>query len=149
VPIACDPKATFKITLDGDKYLPPATRPYFIYRHLTLRQQQAMAKTNDELDMIGDGDDMFDTIIDCVTTNLVGWKNMTDPATGNAIKFSKDKMADLVNYVEIMELISKLVLGLPDEDKKKFDSQSDLDLKSSAKDAKAPENAPSPSAQPI
>ena len=51
-----------------------------------------------------DPDDKISSAIDAAEVCLVGWENMTDPVTGEAILFSRETIGDILSIEELAEV---------------------------------------------
>ena len=103
MPIALEPGLTFEVWLDSDAEKPIESRPRFIAKTQSLRQQREIHRV---IDMVFQPDvqvdDVFNAAVDCVLTSCVGWKCMGDFA------FSRDSIEDVMSFSEIRELLRKI-----------------------------------------
>ena len=142
-PLALDPEARFEIVLatDQDKPDPPA----FVFRYLADRDWRAVARVYDHVaELAKDGlDAMLGGLEDAVRIPLVGWRGMTDPATGKPIPYDPRELDRVLAPNEVNELLRQFIrqsqLG-PDE-KKGSGSQSPMSSGGSAATATPPSAA--------
>ena len=114
MPKALDPEQTFDVVLDCDADKPAAERPTFMYRHLNGRQWRKLAALSDAFSSAGGGAAALDSIYEGVAIGLVGWRNMTDPATGKPIPFDAENIDLVLNPHEADELTAKVMaVGTP------------------------------------
>lgn len=108
MPRALEPGATFDVVLESDKDKPKETRPTFVYGALSGRQWRAIAEMWDRLDATSGAAAQCDILFDAARTNLKGWRNMVDPASGNAIAFDPKDLDRLIDPAEAHEIIGAL-----------------------------------------
>jgi len=133
MPKAMDPNARYRVVLKSDENKAPA--PTFIYPFLVGRQQTRMMEI---YNAINDGNDPVVNVqktFEMASMFLVGWDNITDPATGEPIPFDPAKLADICSVLEAMELAQRVLFGqtLDTHDKKKLDLPSESGTADSAK----------------
>ena len=116
MPIGTSRNQTFNVILDSDKDLDP--QPTFIYRFLTMRQWKRLMKMDDQLGS-AKPDEQMDLMMEACGMGLVGWKNMTDPDTGQSIPFDKDRLQDLLSIEDAQELAQKIMTQIPSYSEKK------------------------------
>ena len=118
MPRGLDPTQTYTVFLESDAEKSP--RPEFVYRHLNCREWRKAAQLYD-MDAGAKADKNLDAVFEMLRMGLVGWRNMTDPATGDEIAFNPADLDLLIDMNEAMELTEK-VLGngqvSPDDTKK-------------------------------
>jgi hypothetical protein len=137
VPLATNPDALCKITLESDADIDEAERPAFIFRFLTGRELRKVTALQDTLEDCGSGAVALDQTFEAAELGLIGWTNMTD-REGKPIIYKPGKLADVVGLIEASELIAKKLRQRPDAtDKKKLSSPSLSDTEESAKSAEA------------
>lgn len=140
MPRAIDPQSVFDVVLDSDQHKPAEEQPAFIYRALNGREWRRMAAVADKSEQgFKDSTEMVDMIFDHLKIGLVGWKNMVG-FDGTVIEFNPDGLLDLLDPIEAMELMTKVIQGckVSQTDKKKSDSQPSSDQDSSANTAQQP-----------
>ena len=105
-PRALDPDATFDLVLASDQEKPEDEQPTFVFRYLATRDWIRVAQVADKVDALGaQGLDILLTEIgECAALALVGWRHLTDRATGEEIPFEPERLADLLTGRELMEL---------------------------------------------
>lgn len=125
MPLACDPTAVQRIVLSDDQAA--AAPPTFLYRYLTYRQQIELSRFQESLPDAAAS--AFEKQEAFLTSGLVGWEHITDPATGQPMPFDPTRILDVVTLTEAQEILSRRLLGnLPDlEAKKKLPSPSASD----------------------
>lgn len=113
MPRSLDPgsRVVFVLASDADK--PKASQPRFIGRTLTVRQTRDLVAAMEELRSADDAVAQIDAATDAVETLIVGWENMVDPDTGEAIPFSSDALADILSLDEMIEIMSNMADGFP------------------------------------
>jgi len=107
MPIALEPGLTFPIVLDWDADKPESTRPTTIVKALSGRQHARLADVYDGIGKHASTAAIQEDLIAALTPIVVDWNNMNDPETGNPIPYSADKLLDVFNTNELMELIIK------------------------------------------
>jgi len=134
MPLALDPQQTFSVVLESDKSQPRP--PRWVFRYLTARQFQRVARLQASLDEAAGDEDVIDRLVDAVRIGLVEVVDLVNQQ-GYSVT-AADDLADVLTVFEIQELIVKLTQQLPTfEDKKKFDSSSPSATAAPANDAKA------------
>ncbi len=102
--------------------------PTFMFPCLNGRQQRELLLFKDGMRTGGLAD--FDALFAKVESHLVGWKNID-------IEYSKDKLMDVVTYIQCVELLALLTFQSPSiADKKKSKSPSPSDTENAAPPAK-------------
>lgn len=145
MPILFDPEHVIRIVLDSDTDKP--NPPTFLYRATSWRETLGLAQKYDDLPSVVEksgAEAGFDLVAQLATTGLVGWENMVDPATGQAVPFDRDALLDILTMPELGELIAKVqnARRLSGEDRKKSESPSPISGGGSVVDASAtPESA--------
>ena len=125
MPLATNPKAVSRISLEVDADIPVESRPRFHFRFLTGIQQLDLAESMDRLDEEEKGHPAMIKVFDLVRRHLIGWSNIRN-GDGNEIRFDKDKLVEIINLAEANEILQKLLgQDVEFEDKKKSDSPSD------------------------
>ena len=124
MPRSLDPNSrlTFALACDIDK--PKESQPRIFARTLTLNQQRKLLKAMSRLQTGDDADAKIDAGLDAAEVCLIGWENMTDPATGEAIPFSRETIGDVLSIEELAEVFEAVIgSSTPTgDDKKKFES---------------------------
>lgn len=118
-----EPGVRFSIVLDWDKDKPPETQPRFLYRSVNGRQFRRMFAL-EKMKGTTDNETMLAGLYEQAAFGLVGWENMFDPDTGEAIPFNKADLDLVVDPIEAGELIAKMMdaAKTTPEDKKKLES---------------------------
>ena len=133
MPLATNPKATYRLVLSTDEHLPTKKQPVFIFRYLNIIEWEKIAKLNDEFDKATDSSEMIGLAFSVIEKALCGWENM-ETASGKAIPYNVKKLKSMVTLQEATELMMAAVSQSPSiEDKKKFDLPSDSSTEQSAK----------------
>ena len=108
--IACDPKQTVDIHLDADADKPEASRPTFVYRHLTAREdlergRVAAAATS----ATDDPEKYFASLGAVLAVGLVGWRNLVTP-DGKPVPYEGTATAalDALTEYEAWEIANKV-----------------------------------------
>lgn len=103
MPLCTDPQKLFEVCLASDESQPEVTRPVFIFRHLTAREQAALAplaeRDEEQINRMPLAD-LIAELAGAVRVNLVGWRNLDrdyDPAA----------LEDVCNTLELWELFFK------------------------------------------
>jgi len=103
MPIALEPGLTFEVWLDSDAEKPIESRPRFIVKTQSLRQQREIHRV---IDLIFENnvtvDDVFDAAVDCLYKSCLSWKCMGDLA------FSRECIEDVLSFSEIREILRKI-----------------------------------------
>lgn len=155
MPILFDPEHVIRIVLNSDADKP--NPPTFLYRVTSWRETLGLAQKYDNLPSVVEqsgAEAGFELVAELAMTGLVGWENMVDPATGQAVPFDREALLDILTMPELGELIAKVqnARRLSGEDRKKSESPSPTSGGGSAVDALAtPESAdgsPAPSNPP-
>lgn len=117
MPIFLEPDQKYPVVLDSDKDKEP--KPTFLAKSQSMRGQQRVAdcldKWNDDGITAGD---LFDATVQTLGEVLVGWKNMGQ-------EYSVDALRDVLTYGEARELLRKVMHNqhLDLESKKNSESQ--------------------------
>ncbi len=138
MPLALDPKARITLVLDSDKDKPAAKQPGFVYAFLTGRRWRDVARAVDGFDE-GDGMEAgLDRIYTAASVNLIGWRNLIDPQTGEEIPFDPANLEEILTPQEAIELANRLLTACkPDgADLKNSGSRSRTSSGKSAKSAR-------------
>jgi hypothetical protein len=108
MPRALEPNRTFDIWLDSDAAKPAETRPTFIGRVLSGRDEQRILELSDSLQRAEDNLAARKAVIDSIALTLSGWRNMNDPDTGEAIPYSEENLSAVLCVDEALELLGKV-----------------------------------------
>lgn len=104
MPISTNPHATAPFSLASDRELPLSTRPAFLVRFMTelehKRHDELMRQAAAELD----DRRCAELLIAAVRIGVVGWRNFTDPASGQPIAFSDQAFFDVLPDTERWEV---------------------------------------------
>lgn len=104
-----DPKQTYSVSLDFFSDVPEKERPCFVYRRINGREYNEIAKTKElEGRLLSE---QTEAIYAALRIGLVDWKNQIDPATNEAIPFDAERLPDVLDPVEGMELVDKRLFG--------------------------------------
>jgi len=134
MPIAISPDETFRIVLKSDQGKPPAQQPFFEFRCLSCREWKEVVRAITAMLGSDSGEEAIDKTLDILRKGLVGWGNMKDPATGEAIPYEPANLDTLLILDEAQELLVRFRDHSPsEEDKKKFDSPSPSNTDTSAR----------------
>jgi hypothetical protein len=121
MPIALEPGQQYPIVLDSDAVKPKESQPTFFAKSQPMRGQ---LKVGQVLDLYTDSpditiEDLFSKTIDVLSEVLTGWKNMS------GVDYSKETLADVLNYTEARELLRKVMHNqyLNHEEKKSLEQQ--------------------------
>jgi len=96
-----DPGSGFDLWLDADGETPAESRPVFVARYLTWRQEMELRAIRDRL--VAADEPMVD-VFEGLRLGLIGWRGMGRP-------FDADAIEDLLTGDEALELFCKLVAG--------------------------------------
>lgn len=107
MPIALEPGLTFKIVLDWDAEKSESIQPRTIVRALSGRCHARLADAYDGIGKHVTTSAIQEDLVNALKPVIAGWENMIDPTTGQAIEYSPDKLLDVFNTNELMELIIK------------------------------------------
>lgn len=107
MPKSLDPSSRLTMVLACDVDKPPETQPRIFARTLTLNQQRKLIAAMDRMRNTPDG--KIDAALDAAEICLTGWENMTDPATGQAIIFSRETIGDVLNIDELIEVFNAVM----------------------------------------
>jgi hypothetical protein len=121
MPRSLDPSSrlTFVLACDVDK--PKEAQPRIFARTLTLNQQRKLMNAMKRLRGETDPDQQIDAALDAAEICLVGWENMTNPHTGEAIQYSREAIGDVLSLdelVEVFEAVSGSSTPTGDDQKK-------------------------------
>lgn len=134
MPLTCDPKATFKVSLSSDKLRVPPQR--FEFRYMSHREwKAAKAFWGDEANFRPLDLPKAEAIFAQARRNLVGWE-LTD-AAGSAIPYRNEDLEAVCTIDEAVELchLSRRQSELTEDDQKKSGSPSPSGTAGSAADA--------------
>ena len=102
MPRSLDPGSVLTMVLACDVDKPPEVQPRIFARTLTLNQQRKLMAAMERMK----GDGKIDAALDAAEICLTGWQNMIDPATGNAIPFTRESIGDVLSIEELIEVFS-------------------------------------------
>lgn len=104
-----DPKQTYSLSLDFYADFPAETRPCLTYRRINGREYGEIVRENGEhTKSIESGDGASaEHVYAALRIGLVDWKNQSDPATNEPVAFDPQRLADIIDPVEAIELVSK------------------------------------------
>mgnify|MGYP007071673462 CR=1 FL=1 len=111
MPRCLDPGARFELVLDSDAEKPEGERPTFVFRVLSMREWSEAA-------------DQEKPSLAILKAALCDWKNMA------GIEFDKERLEDVLDHLEAVELLDALQVSYTD--KKKSSSQPTSNADSSA-----------------
>lgn len=122
MPAGFDPRKVYKLSLDVYQGLPEAERPTFFYRRINGHEYNEISKVTDV-----EGKtfaEQGEQIYNALKIGLTGWQHMTDPANEQPIDFDPNRIADVLDPVEAMELVNKRLFSarLSGAEKKTSDS---------------------------
>lgn len=121
MPIALEPGQQFPIVLDSDAEKPKESQPTFFAKSQAMRGQLKVANVLDLYTENPDitAEELFSKTVDVLADVLIGWKNMC------GIEYSKDALADVLNYSEARELLRKVMHNqyLSHDEKKSSEQQ--------------------------
>lgn len=107
MPVFLEPNQTFEICLDSDMNLPEESRPTFIARSQSMRNQLKILEVVDRLfvdekiELAG----LFQETVDMLAVAIVGWKNM------GGIDYTPEMFSDVLTYREARELLRKVAFN--------------------------------------
>lgn len=108
-----DPKQTYSLWLDIHADVSAETRPVFVYRRISGREYAEIVKARNEHNAkLEAGDEAGDEIAQdhayaALKIGLVDWKNHSNPETNEPVAFDPEKLAEVIDPVEAMELVAK------------------------------------------
>ena len=119
MPVFLEPNSTFEICLDRDEHLPEESRPTFIARSQSMRNQLKILEVVDRIFSNGNVElrDLFKETVDTLSMAVTGWRNM------GGVEYSSDAFYDLLTYKEARELLRKVAYNqrVTPEQKKSFE----------------------------
>ena len=126
MPIPLSPGGTFELILKGDQALDekgkplktqPPEAPRFMFRHLSGREQRALAVKLDEMESAEESAAVaVDKTFECLAFVLVGWKNLHDDRKdGAAVPYDPAAADQVLTWREAQELIYRVWGWRPDE----------------------------------
>jgi hypothetical protein len=121
MPRSLDPSSRLTMVLACDVDKPKETQPRIYARTLTLNQQRKLMASMDRMKQADNASDKISAALDAAEVCIVGWENMTDPASGESIGFSRDTIGDVLSLDELVEVFGAVTAAaIPSaEDKKK------------------------------
>lgn len=121
MPRSLDPSSRLTMVLACDVDKPPESQPRIFARTLTLNQQRKLMAAMDRMKKSETASDKISAALDAAEVCLVGWENMTDPASGQAIAFSRETIGDVLSLEELVEVFGAVTAAATPsgEDKKK------------------------------
>ena len=132
--IACDPKATFWLSLRGDSDMPEDKRPAFQCRFLSVRKAHQLSAARDSV--VGKSyRDAEPILLGALRAVVIDGRNLVDE-DGQPMAFSADALAALT-FDEIIELVHRIPLE---------SEASEIDLKKSASPAPSQPESSAPTA---
>ncbi|HUX16027.1 MAG TPA: hypothetical protein VMW52_06110 [Phycisphaerae bacterium] len=107
--LTADPDARFDLSLASDQKKPPETRPTFVCRPLSGRELKRLAGGYDDSDPEATGADAIVAVFERAATGLVGWRNVADPETGEALPFAAADLDRCLTMGEALELMGLVI----------------------------------------
>lgn len=104
MPRSLDPSSRLTMVLACDVDKPRETQPRIFARTLTLNQQRKLMAAMSRM-QTASADEKIDAALDAAELCLTGWENMTGQ-NGEAIKFSRDAIGDVLSMEELAEVFS-------------------------------------------
>lgn len=101
MPRQVDPNSQVELWLESDEHLPAESRPTFVFRVMSMRDWRKAAKEDKHY---------LETAFSIVEAACVGWKNMPG-------EFASDKLQDVLEPMEGLELFEKLSVSKADKKK--------------------------------
>lgn len=125
MPRSLDPSSRLTMVLACDVDKPKETQPRIFARTLTLNQQRKLMGVMDQMHKAESASDKISAALDAAEICLIGWENMTDPNSGQAITFSRETIGDVLSLEELVEVFGAVTSAATPsgEDKKKSESQ--------------------------
>ena len=145
MPRALEPGMKIPYVLEYDRDKPEGQQPTFYFRAFSVREHTRMSEQLDKRDT-EKASDYIKAEMDVLFSTLVGWDNMYDPKTGEAIPFARENFDDIVTSPEAGELLGAALKSqyLSVEDKKKLESPDSSAPDSSVNGAQANATIPQP-----
>jgi hypothetical protein len=107
MPLSFDPAATAEFWLAGDADKPAQQRPVFLVRFLRQRELDEYNRLMEQANAAADaGDDSQALALawQAIAIGIKGWRNFTDPETGQALAFDADNVGRVLTVREFWEL---------------------------------------------
>lgn len=103
-----DPQQTYSLSLDFYADVPAETRPCLTYRRINGREYGEIVRENCEhTKSIDNGGHGNEHVYAALRVGLVDWKNQIDPSTNDPVAFDPQRLCDILDPVEAIELVSK------------------------------------------
>lgn len=115
MPILLSPKQTYKYTLVSDKE--SENPPVFILKCLSKGAWREIAALSDTFDASANSTESLDVVDKILAVGVIGWENVNE--NGAPIKFSLDKLDEILTVSESIELMMAIVNQSPTIDDKK------------------------------
>lgn len=124
MPRSLDPSSRLTLVLACDVDKPREQQPRFYARCLTLNQQRQLLTTVEAMQAATSPTAKMDAALDAAALCIVGWENMTDPATGQPLTFSREAIGDVLSMQELAEVFDAVTTASTTtaDDKKKSES---------------------------
>jgi len=125
MPRSLDPSARLTMVLACDVDKPKESQPRIFARTLTLNQQRKLMGVMDQMHKAESATDKISAALDAAEICLVGWENMTDPNSGQAIVFCRETIGDVLSLEELVEVFGAVTSAATPsgDDKKKSELQ--------------------------
>ena len=120
MPRSLCPNRRIPVVLPEDMQFAEEKRPTFYVQALTCRQWLEFSELYDAIDKAETLRDKYEVRLTIAQRYVLGWKNLVNPETGEAIAFNVELLADLVDQYELSILVEQIGYGgrLEFEDKK-------------------------------
>lgn len=103
MPAFLEPDQKFPVVLDIDKDKPKATRPTFMVKSLSMREQKRLSDDMDAAFEHETASQICDATCELVKRYIVGWENM------GQYKFGESDLQEFLSIQEARELLRKVL----------------------------------------
>lgn len=130
MPKRMDPNSFDEIFLDSDAHISAADRPVFMVKTFTGREQLEYASLTDQLNQSDSNLASFKIMFRLLGMFIIGWRNMSDGPGGETIPFDVERLPDIIDAEEAIELMKKhsALTGVSTEDLGKSESASSCSM---------------------
>ena len=104
MPRSLDPSSRLTMVLACDADKPTETQPRIFARCLTLNQQRKLMVAMARMQKATNPNEQIESAMDAAEVCLIGWENMIDPATQQAIQFGRETIGDVLTIDELVEV---------------------------------------------
>lgn len=115
MPKCLHPGQRYPIVLDCDQDLPKGSQPTFYAKAQSMIGQERIGELVDRWSGKDESEltrqQLFSEGVELLSDIVIDWKNMNDPDTGEPIPFAPESIMKWLTYLEVRELIRKVMFN--------------------------------------